>query len=119
MAVEQVLTQGNHSSFQDESIDASGTNSSGTIDVDSHLQASFQVVWSGMTGTATYELQSSEDGTNFDQVAGTSATTSGAAGSASDTVATMPGRKTRLTITSAATAGTLKFYYTGKRGSSK
>lgn len=88
-------------------IAATGTNSSDVFPSGAFRQGTFQVVWASITGTATFELQTSNNNSNWDTVVGTSSTTSGAAGSTSINSAALPGAYCRVKITSAAGAGTL------------
>lgn len=104
-------------SVRDEALDATGTTASDSIDVSAYNNGTYQVVWAGISGTATYELQVSLDGTHFDTVTGTSSSTSGATGSASESFTdVIPGGLLRLKITSPAAAGTLSFYLVAKKG---
>lgn len=86
-------------------IDASGTNSSDAIDVSGYANGSIQMIHaSHAADTSTWEVQSSNDGTNWDTVAGTSTTNTGASGS--DTIVLNPlgVRQIRITITEASQA---------------
>lgn len=113
-----IVSQSNqHVHYKQETISASATSASDSIDASSFNNGGYQIIWAGMTGTATYEIQQSLNGTNWDTVSGTSATTSGASGSASATFTdTIPGGLLRFKITSAAAAGSVNFHIIVKRG---
>lgn len=96
-------------------ITASGLNASESFPIGPFIHLSAQAVWASITGTAIFELQSTCDGTNWDTIPGTSASTSGAAGSTTIRVADCPGNYVRVKITSAAGAGTITPTFVAKR----
>ncbi len=87
--------------FSSAQVDATSTNSSDAFPTAHFQSGTYQCVWSTMTGTLTAELQTSNDGTNWDTVTSTSFTTSGASGSRSIIVDPLPGLYNRITITAA------------------
>lgn len=116
MAVTEILKSLNFVEANTATVDATGLNSSDSFDTSSYAHGTFQVIWAGITGTATFEVQVSMDRTNYDTIASTSTTTSGAAGSGSIVFQNhLPGGLLRITITSAAGAGTLQAYAVMKR----
>lgn len=120
MALELVNQSQAHQHYRDLAIDATTTSSGSNIDVGPWPHGCYQVIWSGIAaGAATYEIQVSLDGgVTFDTVTGTSSSTSGAAGSASESFTNvMPGGLLRLKITATTgTAGTIDFYLVAKEG---
>lgn len=106
-----------HRLVSDVALDATTTSSSTPIDVSTFNNGTYQVIWSGMTGTADYALQVSLDGTTYDTVQGSEATTSGASGSASESFTdVIPGGLIKFVVTTPAAAGTIDFYLLAKRG---
>jgi hypothetical protein len=117
MALEIVKRAANSVIYKDAGLDASTTSVSVSIDVTSYNHGTYQIVWSGFTGTATYEIQVSVDGVHYDTVTGSSANTSGASGSASESFTdVIPGGLIRLAVTSPATAGSVDFFIVAKKG---
>jgi len=85
-----------------QTIDAHGTNSGATIHCNNYPDiVSVQIVWSTHTGTSTFVLQTSNNGSNWDTVAGTSTTTSGVSGSTTLLISPNIFKYLRLTITAA------------------
>lgn len=105
----------NHCVYATAQIDATGTNSSDSIPVGDYTVGTIQVVWASITGTGSFKLQASNDGTNWNDISGATGSTSGAAGSTSFHQSSLPGLFIKLIITSAASAGTLDITATLKR----
>ena len=105
----------NHTLYTAASVAATGTNSSDTAPSAGFLQCTVQAVWASITGTAVFKLQSSNNGSNWDDIPGATGSTSGTAGSLSIHLSTLPGTAIRLTITSAAGAGTIVPTFAMKR----
>jgi len=100
-------------SFSVTAILADGLNSTEAIACESYTEGTFQIVHATHTDTSTWELQVSLDGgTNWDTIAGSSITTSGAAGSTAIHYDSLPVGLIRLTVTEADAnvASTLTLY---------
>jgi hypothetical protein len=87
--------------YQLTAVDASGTNNSEAIDLAAFQQVSVQVVHASHDDTSTWELQVSNDGTNYDTLTGSSTTTASASGSASVEVEPWQYRLLRVSVTEA------------------
>lgn len=82
-------------------VNASGTNSSEVVELAAHQQLSVQVVHASHDDTSTWEIQVSNDNSNWDTLTGSSTTTSGASGSASVDVDPWHYQYGRITVTEA------------------
>lgn len=120
MTITSLAKGPNYKRISITAVDASSTNSSETVQVSDMSEVTFQVVWASHDDTSTFAIQSSQNGgSNWDTISGTSTTTSGASGSATIVVTTMPGGLARITVTEAdGNAGaTLTPYITMRRRS--
>jgi len=120
MAINQESIGGNYIRISTDAIDATGNNSSDQMIISTFESLSVQVVHTGFAATtATWEIQTSNDGgTSWDTITGSSTTTSGASGSETLALTDIPFERIRVTITSAsaATAPTLTPYVVAKKG---
>jgi len=91
-----------------DAIDATGLNSSSAVDGSSYQQVGVQVVHADISTTsAIYELQVSNDGSNWDSVSGSSTTVTTGSGSNSIDIDPFQYAYIRVTTTTASKAGTL------------
>lgn len=103
--------------YSHTAVAANGTNSSDALDVAAFTRLSVQVAHAAHSDTSTWQIQSNNDATNWDNVSGTSTTTSGASGSATLQINDLTVRQIRLNITEAdgAAAATLTPYIVAYR----
>ena len=100
MALTLISQDHKHQKMSATAVDASGTNSSDAFDATAFKTLTVQVVHASHSDTSTWELQSSADGgSNYDTIADTSTTTSGASGSAGVHLVEAPNALIRLTVT--------------------
>lgn len=100
-------TSGNRSvSYQHSAIAANATNSTDALAVSGFRIITIHIRHANHADTSTFEVQSRMDGTNWEQISGTSITTVGAADS--DTLVINPAvfEDVRVTITEADAAAT-------------
>ena len=91
-----------------DSIDLSGANSYTFSGTAPYQNISFQYVWASVVGAASdFKLQASNDNSNFDDVTGYTASTSGASGSGSFQITGYSALFYRVLVTSASTSGSL------------
>jgi len=90
-------------------VDSTAANSSDSFEMLPWVLCAIQVNWSAHgASTSTWELQGSNDGTNFDPIGGSSTTTSGASGTTIVNVSDLATAFVRVTVTSVSTqAGSL------------
>lgn len=83
-------------------------NNTTAIDLGAYDAGSVQCVWAAVAGTQpVFNLQVSNDGTNYDNVSGATTTTTGAAGSSTFLVQPFVSRYARIYVATSSTAGTL------------
>lgn len=86
--------------------DMSGNITSSTVNLDFHIMASIQAVWTG-TPTGTIKLQQSNDASNWTDISGASQATGGAAGSVCFNLNLAPMKYVQLVYTRTSGSGTL------------
>lgn len=83
-------------------------NYSDTIPLGTFSDMSVQCDWASVTGTQPqYSLQTSNDGSNWDTLSGALTVTTGASGSETWIIDSIPVKNARVKITTASTTGTL------------
>lgn len=105
----------NYQLWSHSAIDASGANSSDSIQVSAFQQLDIQTVHAAHAVTSSYGTDWSNDGGTTWERAGAVITTSGASGSTSRSVDGMPGALFRITVTETDATGTLTPYITLKK----
>ena len=118
MALTLISQNKQHEKVSAPAVDASGANSSEAFDATAWKSLTVQVVHASHSDTSTWELQSSSDGgTNYDTIASSSTTTSGASGSSGVHIDDCPNALVRVTVTETDANGsaTLTPYFTAAR----
>ncbi len=96
-----------HALYSSDALDATSTSSKVTFPINSAVMVTVQVVAASLTGTVAFKLQSSNDGTNFDDITGATSSIATTAGSTSIHLSSPPGLYCRLQVTAAGGAGTI------------
>ena len=86
----------------------STNNTTDSVGIAPYSQFSVQLVWASITGAQpAFKVQTSNNGTNWDDTSGATHTTSGASGSHTIYVSGATGRLARVAVSTASTTGTM------------